>query len=98
MNQPNTKIPKKRGRKQKKHPGGRPSKFSRDFAATICNLLMEGLTRNDACSKLDIHYQTMYLWLKRGEAENDLPEIKRSGFFIFWKSVTMIEANKRTLV
>jgi hypothetical protein len=94
MGQPDTYVPAKRGRKKKKHAGGRPPKFSPDIGVFICNLLRKGYSRKDACTEVGITYPTMYVWLKKGEAEKGLDESKRTGYFTFWDSVQDIESSK----
>ena len=93
MKKPDTSIPLKRGQKRKKHGGGRPPKFSHDLVVSFCELLKRGLSRKDACNTLDISYQTMYVWLKRGALEKDLPKSRRTEFFKLWESVNNIDAN-----
>jgi hypothetical protein len=97
MGQPAVSVHAKRGRKKKRHAGGRPSKFSAELVVSICNLLKKGYFRKDACMEIGITYQTMFLWLKRGEAEKDMEEIERSDYFQFWDSVQDIESSKREL-
>jgi hypothetical protein len=97
MGQPDTSIPVKRGRKKNRHAGGRPLKFSAGLGVSICNLLRKGYTRKDACTEFGISYQTMYLWLKKGEAEKDRDVSERTDFFTFWDSVQDIESCKRGL-
>jgi len=97
MKQSDTTIPVKRGRRRKKHGGGRPSKFSHDLGVSLCELLKKATSRKDACSLLGISYQTMYNWLKKGESEKKLLKSRRTEFFNFWVSVNKIEANIETL-
>jgi hypothetical protein len=98
MAQPDTNIPAKKGRKKKKHAGGRKSKFSPERVTSIYNLLRKGLTMKDACKEVGISYQTMNNWQKKGEAEKDRDESERTALFTFWITVQSIESKKRALV
>jgi hypothetical protein len=97
MGLPDTNFAVKKGRRKKKHAGGRPSKFSAELGVSICSLLRKGCSRKDACAEVGITYPSMYSWLKRGETEKDLDEIKRTEFFRFWDSVHAIESSKSGL-
>ena len=56
----------------KKRKGvGRVTKLNPDTHAIICDAIKGGATNKDACAFANIHWDTFYKWLERGEKEPD---------------------------
>ena len=59
--------------KPEKKANGRPSKYSKVMAATICNGIAEGKSLSDVCKQTGMpHRDTVYTWMREQPEFSDM--------------------------
>jgi hypothetical protein len=68
----------------RKHPGGRPEKFSPDLQTRFCQLIRSGWSIKMTCQDVGITTTAFVQWRKKGREESVLPEEQRTKYHEFY--------------